>query len=719
MRPSHPISATTALREAIGLGCLAGLLHALAETAFLRWHGIRPTGFDLGVIAVASCAAGIVFALVAFLAVLVLSRRIKGTIPNSFAFRLAAWSILIACYSLVFLRIAYYWSGFGALLWLTAAAPALAIAWVAVRQKGQRAVVLLWSTFSVAATFCALQLAHAESGLGSANPKYSLMWLLVPIGACVATFVAAKRTSADHAFEPVTRVMAPMLVLLGLWTAFWATPGSGLSLNSSLRSGPRDPGSRPNILLIVLDTVRADHLDLFGYKRQTMPNLRRFATEECQTVNRMLTTGAWTLPSHASMFTGLYPSAHGAHYPFLHDTDAKFLAYSIREDVPTLAEFLASLGYQTAGIAANFGILSQFGLSRGFQHYDLTPGSAYLAPGFLWLYRLRVGESSPGKFFRQSFPARLQGWSRLFSVREPDYRRAWEITDTARSWLIEHGGAPFFLFLNYFDAHEPYLPPAEDSERFAKRPDGDEWFGFPTKRFAESKVGEATFTEQEIEFLKAQYDSELVSMDRELGRLFEFLDESGLTENTLIFVTTDHGEAFFEHGFPVHGNSLYQPETGGFLLIKAPPALGPASGSPTMQFVDFFPTIAAVLGEPLPHHAQGIPWGTRDYALAELFCKSCGHESLEPGWPDALRRELAAVMIGSQKLIRSTNEPDNVYDLTADPGETRPLAAPDPEQLHRSEEIFIERNKSLVEGLSANPDDKNLLDKLRSLGYVR
>jgi arylsulfatase A-like enzyme len=308
----------------------------------------------------------------------------------------------------------------------------------------------------------------------------------------------------------------------------------------------------------------------------------------------------------------------------------------------------------------------------------------------------------------------------MFSVRDPYCRRAWEVNTLARQWLQRHGSGPFFLFLNYMDAHAPYLPILEDDERFVKRPAGEEWFGFPTTRYRDSVRGVGEFTPEEIEFMKGQYDAELVSLDRELGRLFEYLRASALFEDTLIFITTDHGEAFLDHGFLEHGNSVYQAEIDGFLLVKTPPSLGTIRAAAPMQAVDIFPTIAAVMNEPYPQEIQGRPWGQgRDYTLSEVFCRSCSLMTEPERWPDKFRRDRLAVVIGNQKLIRSTHDPDEVYDLAADPGELHPLSDPDPAFMRRAEEIIAERNKHLVEELTKGSTDEDLLEKLRSLGYIQ
>ena len=724
MGHSSSPSLKNSLVEGAGLGCLTGLMHAMAETSLLAWNGVHPSGLDAALFGAISAAAGATLGSAAALALLTPPMRANlGLAEGPHAFRIAVWSALAGGYLLVFLKIVYFWSGWrGAVVWLLPAVPALALAAFAVFRKGQRALVALCAAALVAATLCALQLAHANWGPETAGAELLGFRLLTPIGVCLlALAVAGRKTPTGAPFEPIWKGAAALTFLVAAWAGSLAALDARVSFGTFFGGGPPPSNAaRPNILLIVLDTVRADHLDLFGYKRETMPNLRGFALEECLAAKPMFTAGSWTLPSHASMFTGLYPSAHGAHYPFVNEENPEFLASPMRDDVPTLAEFLAGLGYQTAGIVANFGVLSHFGISRGFEEYTASPGPAYFAQRVLWFYRLSFRGWSAGEFLRASLPGGLQGHSRLLSQREPDTVRARNINARARQWIERHGSRPFFLFLNYMDAHDPYLPIPEDDERFMPRPPGDEWFGFPQQRLAESKRGAAKFTAGEIEFLEAQYDAQLVSLDREVGRLFDYLKQSGLYENTLILVTSDHGEAFFEHGFPDHGNSLFQPEVGGFLLIKAPASMVPVEVSPLMQHVDFFPTIAAVLNEPIPGEVQGRPWGAgRDYALSEVFCKSCGRELFESRWPDAMRHDLVAVMDGEQKFIRSTQGPDQVFRFVDDPSETQPVLDPDPKFLEQAEQAIEARNQHLIKTLSKRPEDKTLLEKLRSLGYIQ
>jgi arylsulfatase A-like enzyme len=644
-------------------------------------------------------------------------------------FRLLLWGLIVSGYFIVFCKTVSQWSSWRQALVLSAlASPVLIGTSIGVLRKGANSPpVLLWASGCVALTLCGLRLADT---VWQEIPEEKQLSAAVGLAGLVgvATFVLAwlaRAVPRDQPFEPVWRVQGLITV-----TAFLS-----FGLSVAVLSGPsllfvqEDPQpavahpSGPNFLLIVLDTVRADHLDLFGYQRETMPNLRRFAKEECQAAIRMNTTAPWTVPSHASMFTGLYASAHGAHSPFAHEENPQAYAYSIADDVPTLAEYLSGFGYQTGEIVSNYGGLSGLGLTRGFAYRDISPRLPTLASSLTWLDTFRLGDwRSIGNLLRRRLPVSWQYRSEIFSTYEPPYRRARQITTRAQHWLDRHGERPFFLFLNYLDAHTPYVPIAEDDERFGQRPRAGGWLTFPWERYLASVRQEAQFSADETEFLKAQYDAELFSLDREFGRLVDYLREERYFEDTVIFVTTDHGESFFEHGFLEHGNALYQPEIGGFLLAKVPPSLGAVEPSSSMQFVDFFPTFATILRQHVPPHVQGTPWGTgREFALSEVFCKACRREFGGRGqWPDSLRRDLVAVTVDDQKLIRSTRDPDEVYDLRNDPGEAEPLAAPKADFLQRVETVIAERNQRLVNRLTDKaPFDKKLLERLRSLGYVQ
>lgn len=716
----------SAWREVLGLAIFGGLLHVIFETTLLGYTGVRPTATDLTLLATISIAAG--FTLVALGAVVAsgLSPRNVSTTDAALArFRRTVWALAVCGYVAVFLKTVSYWSGWAEALKLTLfALPVLALCGFAVFRQSRRATVCLAAMACVAATLCTLQWVDASRPQIPDEKQFTaLLRALLPVGLSIAALLASWKTNrAAVSFQSIWRGTPYIAGLAVLWAALWIVVFSAppsLLVHESASPGLGLPAGPVNIVLVVLDTVRADHLDLFGYRRETMPNLRRFAREQCQVTMPMFATAPWTAPSHGSMFTGLYPSVHGAHYPFVHDESPTNVSYPLRDDVPTLAEFLVAQGYRTAGIGANFVILSSFGLPRGFEYSDLTPGSVHLASELAWAYRLHLGPyASPAEIVRDNLPEFLRQRAAILNRREPPYRRAREITDNAIHWLEGNSEHPFFLFLNYFDAHTPYFPPPEDDERFASRPPGEDWQSFPTDRYGDRTWGEAEFTAQEEEFLVAQYDAELVGMDRELGRLFEHLRASGLMDQTLVLVTTDHGEALFDRGFLGHGNTLYEAETNGFLLASTPPSLGKVKASPLMQFVDFFPTIAASVGAPVPPHIQGAPWGQgRDYALQEVFCRDCAYNTGEPR--ERFRRELVAVVTGGTKLIRSTRDPDEVYSLKDGTHELVPQATPDTKLLERAQVILNKRGEELMEAVATNPPDEEFLRKARSLGYVK
>jgi len=484
-------------------------------------------------------------------------------------------------------------------------------------------------------------------------------------------------------------------------------------------AGATEKEGPPTILLIVLDTVTAGHMDLFGYDRETMPGLTHFAHVDCSVAAKMMATAPSSLPTHASMFTGLYPGAHGAHKPFLADTEPPRYAYPIRPDVTMMAELLAAAGYRTVGISANFGPLSSFGIDRGFAEFDVGPSDAYLAIDRSWLSGGILG-TTIRTFILEHLPEPLAWRARLFGRHEPGYKRAAEISDLALHAIENDRSENLFLFLNYFDAHAPYLPVKECDELFAPRPPELTWRGFPDDAYKHYLRGGPPIGAEEIDYLRGQYDAELLYLDRELGRLLEGLRQSERFEESLIFVVSDHGEAFMEHGWLRHSQALYEPQISVPLLVKIPAsASSPPEDVSDFQFVDIFPTVCRYLGVQPPNPMDGSAWAEeRDFALSELFCHFCqpmfrGEEAIDPR-----REEAQAVRIDRWKVIRSTRGETEVYDLITDPAESRNVLGRHPEVERRALEILDARTLHVS---TASPDDAEtpeLLRRLQSIGYL-
>jgi arylsulfatase A-like enzyme len=472
----------------------------------------------------------------------------------------------------------------------------------------------------------------------------------------------------------------------------------------------------PSILLIVLDTVRADHLDFFGYPRETMPALTRFAGESCQVSQAILSTAASTLPAHGSMFTGHHSHTHGGHLLFVGDDQrGTDYGYPMRDDLPTLAEHLSGLGFQTAGIAANYAILSSYGLGRGFGHYDVVQGPGFWGPQLTWLYAGPTRKDSFGKFLSDHLPEPLGRRTQLFSRWAPPYRRAEAITDRALAWLGDRGDRPFFLFLNYLDAHRPYVPLPQYERRFT--PEGSEvrWVGFLPGELSEPFMrGETSGPPPWREHLVGLYDAELAYLDDQLARLLDDLRRRTWWDNTLVMIVSDHGEAFTEHGLLEHGTSVYDTQVRVPLFIKFPAwmADAPPQVPPWFQFVDIYPSIMDMLGEEVPADIAGSPWGgQRGTALTQAFVNR-----YDVPWLD---RELCAVMLGPHKYILSTTGEAELYNVAQDPGETRNLIGTRPEVEARARALIDQRNAEMVRQLSPSPEDAALHRNLRSLGYLQ
>lgn len=424
-----------------------------------------------------------------------------------------------------------------------------------------------------------------------------------------------------------------------------------------------------SIVLISLDTTRPDHLSIYGYDRPTSPNLEALARDGL-IVRNFVTTSSWTLPTHASLFTGLYPSTHGAHYSdtaevALGDAEGApngfeaFRANRLPDEAVTLAEVLRNNGYETYAVTAGPWFKPVFGLSQGFDHYDAAFDSL-------------AGRSGD------------------------------EVSDLALGLIEGAGVRPFFLFLNYFDPHDPYDPHGTRWEQFLK----------PSDDFARSKE-------------LAHYDAEIAFMDEQIGRVIDDLRTRELYDSSWIIVTSDHGEHFGEHDLEVHGFSLYEGVVRGVLLIKPPRGfaleLDPEKRS---QSVDVMPTLLDALKIVLPTEMEGQPLRIANHpAVAELY-RSVGNVRWKG---ERFRRELRAIYSSSPspnyKLILSSKEGDpdaGLFDLAADPGENRDLSAERPElvQTMTTELEAWAANRSALSPVPVDELDPATRRQLEALGYI-
>lgn len=433
----------------------------------------------------------------------------------------------------------------------------------------------------------------------------------------------------------------------------------------------KEPPEIGALILVTVDCLRADHVGAYGYSRDTTPNLDAFAREG--TLFRNATAvSSYTLPTHASMLTGLPPSLHGA-----------AARSRISSDLETLPERLSAEGFRVQGLVSGPFLAPTYGFADGFDTY------------------------------------------RLSSTRAAD------LVDGALALLEESAGFRRFLFLHVFDVHAPYSPPEEFLSRFDERPeDVSRLHDMVQKRLPPGKP-------EDVERVKNLYDAELAYVDREIGRFFAELRRRNLYHSSLIVVTADHGEAFYEHGSWEHGRPwqddgprLYQEILHVPLLVKPPNGRDGAVVEDVVSEADVFATFLDAAGLP----GDG-PW-------SKSLLRPRGHQ--ENAWAlsefVALPRDRGALLEivfrrenlkyrglhradSLDALYASSPFEESVHDLASDPLERRNLLLQDPagaaslrEAVRRYLLLAREhRSRARHEELSLDPET---LRELESLGYI-
>ncbi len=464
---------------------------------------------------------------------------------------------------------------------------------------------------------------------------------------------------------------------------------------------PAPDGGRPNVLLVVLDTVAAGHLGLYGYNRPTSPTLSALAERGIR-FSRAIAPSSWTLPSHASFFTGCWP----------HELSAGWLT-PLDGSKRTLAEFLGQRGYATAGFVANTWYCgADTGLGRGFTTYR-----DYIFPdlaAFKWAVlvdRPVEGLRALDHDIRQRFgldflrPIARYAWWRFNSGER---KEAAQVNAEFLDWLAQRTGPPrpFFAFLNYYDAHYPYELPPGNVHRYGIRPRNPREVELIQNWRA---VEKRNVEPREVEFVRDSYDDCVAALDEELGRLVDDLDRRGQLENTWIIVLSDHGESFGEHpGDFGHGTTLYQTELHVPLVMVPPRGTGTRKlVSETVGLRDLPATIVDILGwgsdSPFPGRSLVGLWDSRKGGSGEVSPALAEVVPTDPVEPD-LAKAMAAraawsslTQNGWVYLRREGSSFDELYNLDADPSELLNLVA-DPREHARLEEM-----RALMNQLTGGP----------------
>jgi arylsulfatase A-like enzyme len=506
--------------------------------------------------------------------------------------------------------------------------------------------------------------AFSPAGL-ALNGLLGLACVGLPLGAALALRGRARGVvdALARAFRPAA-AMAVVALLLAL------------DLSERLVTSRRPSG--PNVLLISVDTLRADHLGCYGYVRDTSPRLDRLAREGVR-FDQAVVQWPKTSPSMASMLSGTYPHYNGVMRNTRQPIDPHF---------HLLAELFQHASYATAGMITNGNLARSYRFDQGFDTYVEA----------------------------------LQG-------NEPASR----FSRFAVDWLEEHGAdGPFFLWLHFLDPHARYEPPAPYADKFVGDAHYDGVERVPRRGGPFEDIGGIPSrarlgSRDELDFYVAQYDGEVSFMDAEVGRVLDLLDSLGVADDTIVVFTADHGESLGEHDYYFeHGRLPYDDCVRVPLIVRAPGVAPGRVVDRPVELVDLMPTLLEMAGLPSNSEAQGkslVPLlrGVDGYDRRYAFTESGYLENYQRAVRDGRWKLVYAPDPADQAIMAGV--PFELYDLRADPGETRNL-------VHERADVARELSRVLLDWMRAAPPspvragrevvtDKATEENLRSLGYIQ
>jgi len=468
-------------------------------------------------------------------------------------------------------------------------------------------------------------------------------------------------------------------------------------------SGPADSvtagAERPNVVFILIDTLRADHLGAYGYARPTSPVLDAFAAEGVL-FEQAFSQSSWTKPATASLLTSRYPSQHQC---FLEKQ-------RLPESETTLPQYLQRAGYTTAMLSGNPWVTPDYGFDRGTDYFFSAYDERFAR---VTLYMMAL------KRLSKLVDAQARPYNRLKLLVQGEMsseERDQVLTKEAFRWLDANEQEPFFLYLHYMSPHHPYegAPPYD---KFVPDPSLKPVTYYPTKSYYFFEEGEQ-LPDAQLNDMVARYDGDILHVDGLVGKLLEKLRQLNLLDDTVVVVTSDHGEEFFDHRNWGHGQSIYNELIHVPLIIRFPkhfPA-GRRVNEP-VQTIDVLPTLLELAGAPLPDGIAGktlLPVlrgddATPREAYSELLYRYGDSRSL---------------VRGGQKLMRTKKGEEmreEVFDLGADPREQR-AAAVDGDggaalQSRLTEvQTWAEKHKTGETADAAISDEQK--DRLKALGYM-
>ncbi len=414
---------------------------------------------------------------------------------------------------------------------------------------------------------------------------------------------------------------------------------AAVHLSDRMNAALRD---KPNVIVIVADTLRADHLGAYGYAKAVTPQLDDFAAHSTRFAN-MFSQAAWTKPSMATLLTALYPSTHTARYK----------TSALPANVVTLPEVLQSRGYVTGGFANNVNIAPFFNFHQGYTDYE------FLEPDYLF----GASEASSQLTIYQT--ARMLNERFLTAGKNVHnfYQPADVVNERALGWLQARRDNRFFLFLHYMEPHDPY-------------------FEHPFNHYGIARVSTPNPPPELAPEMIRLYDQEITYMDQHLGELFSWLKKQGLYDETLIVFTADHGEEFYEHGGWWHGLTLYDEQIHVPLLIKMPGQTTGTVDADLARTLDIAPTVLRAVGFDKPETMQGVDLrGDPEKRPKFVFAEEDHQGNVLRAGRNANWKVMEANAGNPRGLATRT-----LFNLADDPGEQRNLSDAEPDTLAMASE---------------------------------
>jgi len=466
---------------------------------------------------------------------------------------------------------------------------------------------------------------------------------LLAIAAAAAVVVGRRVPVRTSRLSGVSCAAAILLL------AACAILSSDASASVQATASPAIDTSRPSVVLIVMDTVRADHLSLYGYEHDTTPNLKVLARDSAVYTNAISPSDI-TLTSHASLFTGMYPSWHGA---YCSPPEAEY-GREIAPQYPTLAELLGKHGYETLGAAANLYLRADFGLERGFGQFRIPRPVPMLSDENHHMFRHALRRALSLAFDTTQF-------DRLYALGGDVNAELFAALD-----LRARPGDPFFAFINYMDAHFPYVPP----EPFGRRTR-------ITKDDLETEQEQISHGLSEPSVYRrncaSQYDAGIAYVDAQIGKVVDWLKRRNAYDSAMIVVVSDHGESFGDRNRVGHGNSPYQNLLHVVLAIKYPHAAARGIITAPVSLIDVAPTVLSALNLPIPANMQGKALTDSAAAERKIYAETFPCPVMHPlECPKGCAAK--AIFDWPLKFIATDNGKRELFDLDRDPDEHHDLS---------------------------------------------